>query len=311
MVNDEFRRGGKTPRRSRRAYYTRRRRHRLGATSTGSGFRSVSPQFIRRVKNRPALRHRGYMHAMIRAIVVAGVLVALSYGGQYGYQKALTSPALSIQSVRLHQVPTMLIEPVRARLKPAYGQNLLALDLSSLRRSIEELPAVRSAGVRRVLPNGLVVSVEARQPAARVVGEQSSYVIDRETVVLDTYDNRRPRLPEIRLIDGGSLHSAPGHYLTDDPDYGRALVSAMAVIEWLAADDGALPQSVQHLRIDAAGVVMVNARMEIVVGDEKNIDSKMSAVRSLLYADPPTEPSVIDARYADMLVVRALPDELE
>ena len=311
MVNDEFRRGTDTPRRSRGSYYTRRRKHRLGATSTGGGFRSVSPQFMRRVKNRPALRHRGYLHAMIRAIAVAGVLVALFYGGQYGYQKALTSPALSVQSVRLHQVPTMLIEPVRARMKPAYGQNLLALDLLSLRRSIEELPAVRSAGVRRVLPSGLVVSIEARQPVALVVGEQRSYVVDRDAVVLDAYENGHSRLPEIRVVDGGELQSAPGHYLTEDPTFGRSIIAAIGVVEWLAASDGALPRSVQHLRVDTSGVVMVNTRMEIVVGDEKNMDSKMSAVRSLLYANPPTERSVIDARFTDMLVVRALPNELE
>ncbi len=311
MVNEEFRRGSGTPRRAARSYSKRRRQHRLGATSTGSGFRSVSPQFLRRVKNRPALRHRSSMHAMIRAIAVGGVLVALFYGGQYGYQRALTSPALSIQSVRLHQVPTMLIEPVRARLQPAYGQNLLALDLPALRRSVEELPAVRTAAVRRVLPDEIVVSVEARHPAARIVGDQATYVVDRDTVVLDTYEGRPARLPEIRVIDEGSLQSAPGHLLTQDPDHGPAVRSALAVVEWLAAADGALPRSVQHLRVDGTGVVLVTGRMEIVVGDEQDMESKMSAVRSLLYANPPADPSVIDARYADMLVVRTLPDGAE
>jgi len=47
MVNEEFRRGSGTPRRAARSYSKRRRQHRLGATSTGNGFRSVSPQFLR------------------------------------------------------------------------------------------------------------------------------------------------------------------------------------------------------------------------------------------------------------------------
>ena len=225
MVKEQFRRGNVTTRCSRRAYYARRRRHRLGATSTGAGFKIMSPQFMR-VKNRPAPRRRGYLHVMIRPLVVAGVFIALFYGAQYGYQQALNSPALSIQSVRLHQVPNMLIEPVRARLQPAYGQNILALDLAALRESIEELPAVGSAGVRRVLPSGLVISVEARQPKARVVGAQTSYVIDGEAVVLDAFDRRRARLPEIRLIDGGTLRSAPGQRLTQDPTHGPGLVAA-------------------------------------------------------------------------------------
>jgi hypothetical protein len=200
----------------------------------------------------------------------------------------------------------MLIEPVRARLQPAYGQNILALDLAALRESIEELPAVRSAGVRRVLPSGLVISVEARQPKARVVGAQTSYVIDGEAVVLDAFDRRRSRLPEIRLIDGGTLRAAPGQRLTQDPTHGPGLVAALAVIDWLARADGALPNTVNHVRVDKSGVVLVTARLEIIVGDARNMDSKIAAVRSLLHADPPLQPSTIDARYADMLVVRAL-----
>jgi len=162
-----------------------------------------------------------------------------------------------------------------------------------------------------VLPSGLVVSVEARRPVALVVGEQASYVVDRETVVLDVYATGHSRLPQVRVVDDGGLQSAPGHYLTQDPTFGRSILAAIGVIDWLAASDGALPGSVQHLRVDASGVVMVNTRMEIVVGDDRDMDSKMSAVRSLLYANPPTEPSVIDARFADLLVVRALPNELE
>lgn len=311
MVNKKFRRGTVTPRRSRRAYYTRRRRNRLGATSTGNGFRNISPQFMRQAKNRPALRRSGYVHAMIRLIVVVSVLSSLSYAAHYGYQRALTSSALSVQSVRLHQVPNMLVEPVRARLRPAYGENLLALDLEAFRASIEELPAVQSAGVRSVLPGSLVVSVKARNPKVRIVTDRNAYIIDREGVVLDTYDRRRPQLPEIRLIDGGSLKSAPGRNLTGDPQHGRSLLAALAVIDWLAESEGEVPKPVSHIRIDGLGVVLVAVagQLEIVLGDERRMDAKMAAVRSLLHANPPNEPSIIDARYTDILVVRALESE--
>lgn len=311
MVNDRYRRGTGTPRRSRMAYYSRRRQHRMGATSTGSGSRPVAPQFMRRIRNRSALRRRGWLHAMIRPIVVAGVIAALAYGAQYGYERALTSPALSIQSVRLHQVPTMLLEPVRARVQPAYGQNLLALDLDTVRLSIEALPAVRSAGVRRVLPDTLVVSVMARRPVAYVRGAQAGYVIDAEAVVLDVFEATGTRLPEVRVIDQGKLASAPGRRLTEDPVHGRDLLEALAVIDWMAQSNGALPHTVSHLRIDHNGVVLVATRAEIIVGNARDMDDKMAAVRSLLRADPPAEPSIIDARYHDMLVVTALPPSTE
>ncbi len=312
MVSKQFRRGTSTRRRSRGAYYTRRRKNRLGTTSTGNGFRSISPQFMRQVKNRPALRRRGYLHAMIRPIVIASVLSTLAYGTHYLYQRALVSSALSIQSVRLHQVPNMLIEPVRARLRPAYGKNLLALDLEALRASIEELPAVHSAGIRRVLPDSLIVSVEARDPKVSVVSDRNTYIIDREGVVLDTYDRQRTKLPKIRLVDGGSLESAAGQRLTNDPKHGRSLLSALAIVDWMAQTDAEFPTPLDHIRIDASGVVLVTAsrQLDIVLGDERRMDAKMEAVRSLLHANPPEDRSIIDARYTDILVVRAFePDE--
>lgn len=311
MVNEQFRRGVATPRRSRMAYYTRRRQHRLGVTSTDSGFKAVSPQFMRRVRNRPALRQRGWLHAMIRSIAVVGALVGAYYGAQYGYEKALTSPALSIQSVRLHQVPTMLIEPVRARVQPAYGKNLLALDLAALRASIEELPAVRSAGVRRLLPDALLVSVEARVPRARIIGEQDTFVIDRDGVALDTYGPVGGRLAEIRIADGGTLTAEPGVQLTRDESHGDSVVAALGVLDWISQSDGELPHTIRHLRIEDGAVVLVSSRFEIIVGDAEELDAKMAAVRSLLRADPPAEPSTIDARYKDMLVVTAMPKEAE
>lgn len=311
MVNEKFRRGTATPRRSRMSYYTRRRHHRLGATSSGTGFKIISPRFMRRVKNRPALRRRSILHAMIRPIIGAMAVAAIVFGTHFGYKQALTSPALSIQSVRLHQVPTMLIEPVRARLKSAYGQNLLAIDLVSLRESIEGLPAVRRAGVRRVLPDGLIVSVEARAPKARVNGDESSFVIDGAAVVLDTFDRRGARLPVIRVVDGGTLVAPAGDYLTQDPVYGQGIIDALAVIDWMADGSGMFPQTVDHLRVEAHGVVMVAGPHEIVLGDAAKLDSKLAAVRSLLRSSPPEAPSSIDVRFADMLVVTALPEETE
>jgi hypothetical protein len=305
MVNNRYRRGQDAARRARHAGGPRRQRRRLGGAAE-SGYRGLTPQFMRRVRNRPALRRRGRLHAMLRVVAVAGAVAAIAYGAQYAVQRALTSPALSIQSVRLHQVPTMLIEPVRARLGPAYGQNLLAVDLLELRRSIEEIPAVRSAGIRRVLPDGLVVSVEARRPAVRVVDAAGSYDIDVEGFILDLVDPRAAPLPEVRLAGRLSV-SAAGLRVTSDHAHGTALRSALAVLEWLALSDRPLIHPIEHLRIDGSGIVLVvSPTLEIVVGNERRLDAKMLAVRDLLRANPPSEPTLIDARYADMLVVRRL-----
>ena len=312
MVNEHFRRGSSAHRRSRLTSYKRQRQRLAGNSGSGGRFVSHSPLFLRRVKNRPSRRRASRVRAIIRAAVLVGGVGAIAYGVHYAYQRALTSPALSIQSVRLHQVPTMLIEPVRAKLEPAYGQNLLALDLGRLRDAIESLPDVRSATIRRVLPDGLVVSVGARQPHARILSPERALVIDAQGVVLDNVDLRRTRLPELRL-DSGSLSAVPGQRLTADPEWGSRISSALVILDWLAQADAKLTRPVRHLRIGASGIVLVlrPPLLEVVIGDEDRLAEKMAAVSALLHANPLSQPSTIDARYADMLVVRALEVETE
>ena len=127
--DDQFRRGADTPRRSRRAYYSRRRHHRLGATTSGSGFKTVSPQFMRRVKNRSSRRRRGYLHAMIRPIVVVGVLVADTTSQQLpaGYRYRTFAAGQSVLHARINASYLVAPDKLYAGIKDAAEDRKLAL----------------------------------------------------------------------------------------------------------------------------------------------------------------------------------------
>ena len=266
-------------------------------------------QFLRRVRNRPSLRRRSRLHAMIRPFAIVGGMGAVVFGVGLAYRQALELEALALERVALNQVPGTLIEPVRNSLQPYYGYNLLALELADLRRDLERIPGVRAASVRRVLPNGLVVAVEPRQPRAILLATDGRYVVDGEGVVLAGPDAAPGSLPKVRL-SGATLEARPGQVLSALPGSSTPLRSALAVINWLerggAAVDGRW--RIDHLRIDRAGVVLVAPRtgVEVILGDEQNLSEKFAALRSLLTTDPPSRPAVVDLRYRDMLVVRDL-----
>ncbi|MFQ5742128.1 MAG: cell division protein FtsQ/DivIB [Acidobacteriota bacterium] len=268
---------------------------------------SRPPQFLRRVQNRPSLRRRSRLHAIIRVAVVVGIVVVGGLGMNLAYRQARTLPVLSLQRVILRQVPAELIEPVRGKLRPQYGRNLLALDLPRLRQSIEALPGVRRAAVRRLLPDGLVVSIEPRQPRAILQIADRSYAIDSEGVVLSGPFARSKRMILIRLA-GEQIEARPGQRLTELPAQGASVKSALAIIDWLEGSGVDLVRPVDHFRLDASGVVLVlrQPTLEIILGDERALASKIAAVRTLLVTDPPSAPSSIDTRYRDMLVVRTL-----
>ncbi len=274
--------------------------------------RGKSPQFLRRVKNRPALRRRNRLHAVIRAVVVVGIIAALAYGAYFAYQQALTTPRLALQRVVLHQVPTQLIEQVREKITPHYGQNLLALDLEELQSRIESIPEVRSASVRRTLPDGLVVRVEARQPRALLQAADGTFVIDRDGVVISASETDMRQLTTVRMEKVG-LYARRGQTVIQTIGFGPKVADVITVLEWFEQSQTGLARRINHLRIDEEGIVVVltQPELEILLGDAQSLAAKIEAVEALLVSDRPTGPVVVDARYRDMLLVRDLPDEGE
>jgi len=274
--------------------------------------RGKSPQFLRRVKNRPALRRRNRLHAMIRAVVVVGIIAALAYGAYFAYQQALTTPRLALQRVVLHQVPTPLIEQVREKITPHYGQNLLALDLEELQSRLESIPEIRGASVRRTLPDGLVVRVEPRQPRALLQAADGTFVIDRDGVVISASETDMRQLTTVRMEEVG-LYARRGQTVIQTVGFGPKVADAITVLEWFEQSQTGLARRINHLRIDEEGIVVVltQPELEILLGDAQSLAAKIVAVEALLVSDRPAGHVVVDARYRDMLLVRDLPDEGE
>jgi hypothetical protein len=247
---------------------------------------------------------------MIRAVAVVGIIAGLAYGAYFAYQQALTTPRLALQRVVLHQVPTPLIEQVREKITPHYGENLLALDLEHLQLSVEEIPEVRSASVRRTLPDGLVVRVEPRQPRALLQTAGGAYVIDRDGVVISAPEASRRQLMNVRVEDV-ELHARRGQSLTRMADIGRPVADAISILEWFEQANKGPALRIDYMRIDPEGIVVVLSQtgIELLLGDAVSLSQKIEAVEALLRSDTPTGPVVVDARYRDMLVVRELPDK--
>jgi len=65
-------------------------------------------------------------------------------------------------------------------------KNLLSLDLDELRKSLELISWVRSATVRRVLPDKLIIEVSERVPIGYVRIDHSTFLVDDQGVLLET-----------------------------------------------------------------------------------------------------------------------------
>jgi hypothetical protein len=162
----------------------------------------------------------------------------------------LTSPYFRIKHVEVSGPSHLSQSVIRARLGLGKNDNLLALDLETLRRKVESHPWVRSISLSRNLPGTLRVEVAERTPwavyapAARGI----KYLIDAEGVILADARAGSGKFPVLRGLDssrkpptafeagqmlgGAALEAGLGAihaYLAMQPDFRRGGVRLAAV----------------------------------------------------------------------------------
>lgn len=112
--------------------------------------------------------------------------------------------AFAIQQVEVQTDGVISLDQLRrwASVKP--GENLLALDLTRVKRDLELVPLIQSAAVERVLPHTLRVRVTEREPIARVYAPQpranggydmTLFYLDKEGCVMLPLDPRQRSAP--------------------------------------------------------------------------------------------------------------------
>ena len=109
-------------------------------------------------------RRRGWL----RYVLVA-LLVALAAGLLWRGWEWLAAPErFPLQAVRLEGRPQHTSEAeLREAIAPHLVRGLLGLDVAAIRGSVQALPWVEYATVRRMWPGTLVVSIEERVPVVR------------------------------------------------------------------------------------------------------------------------------------------------
>src|SRR5258706_1673992 len=79
-----------------------------------------------------------------------------------------TNPHLAIDQIDIETDGVLSPEKIREWARVKQGDNLLALDLSRLKRDLELHPLVESAAAEKILPRRLRISITERKPLAVV-----------------------------------------------------------------------------------------------------------------------------------------------
>jgi cell division protein FtsQ len=190
------------------------------------------------VKLRADVARAQYVRRAIALFVsIFGTLLALLVfwrAGEWALDLMLfRNESYVLRRIEIQTTGALAPDQIRRWAGVATGQNLLALDLSRIKRDLELVPAIRSATLERVLPNTLRLRIVEREPLAEVQVVRTlpsgtvaltTFHLDQDGCVLPPLDARqraKPRpqaevdYPLISGLDSGEV--APGRRITAPP----------------------------------------------------------------------------------------------
>jgi cell division protein FtsQ len=175
---------------------------------------------------------------------------------------------------------------VRAALAAYEGQSLVAIDPADVERTLAAVPVVRSAHVDRAFPHTLKIQVQAERPLAVYHDGAKAWVVSRTGRVLAAIKpNEQPKLPRIKAE------------VTGVPKVGKTLsgTDALTALLALQAVPNRLNGKILYSQIDETGVtlVMAGSRLEIRLGEPRELKAKLAAAVAVLNALPADEAATV------------------
>lgn len=113
------------------------------------------------------------------AIGVTAGLVAIGFGLWAGYRFLTTNERFAITTIEIRGEHHLSEDQIRARLPVHLGDNVFETNLGQVAEAARQLPWVRSADARRVLPHTLVIDLVEHEPVA-VVELGELYLVDAQ-----------------------------------------------------------------------------------------------------------------------------------
>jgi cell division protein FtsQ len=157
----------------------------------------------RRTRARRA--RRGALGRAIVAVEVTGGCLVAAYLVWSAYANVMASERLKVERVDVRGSRFLSEGEVRELLGPAVGENILGLDIESLKARLRASPWVADATVSRTLPDTLRVDIRERLPLALAELERL-YLMDGGGTLIDLYGPRTAGfdLPIVRGLVGAS-----------------------------------------------------------------------------------------------------------
>ena len=154
---------------------------RAGSPEFGHDTRYLRPEASRPIaRRRPRRGWRRVALIAFRCALGAGVIL----GAREAAVRAASSSLFDLKQVVFEGTRRAQPEALRSAVAAAGDGNVFDLDLPAIRRRLETNPWVRTADVRRRLPDKIVVSVQEREPAGVALVDGRALLVDETGITL-------------------------------------------------------------------------------------------------------------------------------
>jgi cell division protein FtsQ len=239
----------------------------------------------------------------IKIVLVAMAVIVAAAGLYGGFRYIAGDPLLVLSSVRLEGGKYVSAAEIEDKFSQDKGRSVFQVPLELRRLEIQQIPWVRSATVRRVLPNEIRVTVLERSPVAFLARTDGLGLIDEEGIVLDLPHDANFRFPVARGIaeedSAAARHGKMQLYAALMKDLERGGLQASDVISEVDLQDA---QDARMVVSDSSGTVLLHLGKENFLG------------RYLIYLSHIEEwkkkfPNIesVDLRYEGQVVINADP----
>jgi cell division septal protein FtsQ len=174
--------------------------------------------------------------------VALGVFLVWRGGALILDRLVYENPAFALKQLDIQTDGVIASEQLRNWAGIKGNENLLALDLESVKKNLEHIPYVQSVSIERILPHTLRIRVMEREPMAQIYAPRArgamtppvAFQLDAEGCVMPILEPRQRAIPpnpaaeQLPLLAGAKINELqPGKFL-DQPLIKAALKLVVA-----------------------------------------------------------------------------------
>ena len=226
-------------------------------------------------------RHRKWVQRVkvsLRILILAMILFLSGYSVYY----AQSSSYFELSAIQYEGLVQVDREALDSMIRKVVPRNILLVDLDRLRALVESESWVKSAQIRRQLPDQLFIYVTERQGTALAAIDGELYLVDSEGIILDRF---RPSYPSIDTPIIRGLKNVARENAQHENSVRMAFY--LRVLKQLRAPQKDYSKSVSEIdveNLERAAVIPADEPIPVYLGKEKFLERyQMFLAKKALY----------------------------